>query len=334
MRTAWGLLVATAMLVLGDVAVAQEVAVLRLTGDGIPWNQLGRLDEVLHAAADSSSLTSSDAAGSASLNEVLLLIGCSTVTPECLTELALTLEVDVLLYGSVRRGATGNEVVLGAWDARVPAFAFNATLPVMPELESQLVPVVASLLDGYGVAQIVDDDPASQVRLWDGSLRATPLWVTGLSDSPQTVTVVRGDGREADLVLSATRAGVEVVSVDRFARRRGPAFTTAGNAGWVVLGSAVAPAAAAVALGVRTRSLQRDFAAEDRQRQARELADEGARSAELTNVMVGTACGLAALGAVLVATGVDRQRDAERAGTSGRDARVRVGVDRGLRLRF
>jgi hypothetical protein len=277
---------------------AESVAVLRLDGDGVAWDALGRINGALGLGAAAAGLDVADV-GDATLDELLLLIGCSTVTPACLEDLATTLEVEQIVYGSARPGGAGTEVSLSCFDAPAMALRFSVLLPVDAGFETQVADAAAALLRDEGVAWLRGE--AGAVADDRGERRTLPTWITGLGPSTLTVTVRRDDGREARVSLEADGPSVQVVSVDRF--RTNVARSPVATAGWIVLGGGVAAGATAAVFGVRTQRLQSDFDAEQRQRQARELADDGNASARITNLMAGGAAVMVAGGAALIVVG-------------------------------
>jgi hypothetical protein len=310
--TAFVLSFVTSTLLAAGVS-GQTVAVMRIDGQAVPYNTLGQLSRAVSAGVLLAGHSVAESASDSTLNEVLLLIGCSTVTPECLSELATTFEAPLLVYGSARPMSGGVELQLTAFDSRVPRMVFSVALPIVDGLESSLVEVTASLLADQGVALVRSAEAGASLIDANGEVRSLPCWVTGLSGEPATYAVRLANGREIALSLEADGPTVQTVE----ARGRGRGTAASGSsapmsataiAGWATFGAGVATGAVATYFGVRTNALQSDFDAELRQRQARELASDGLKSARATNIAVAVSAALVATGTTLLVVGRPREQ--------------------------
>jgi hypothetical protein len=310
----------TLLTVLPLNAAAEQVAFLGIESRSASPELVERVRSATRAALELNGDVLVDS-GDATMPDLLLLVGCSSISDTCIADLASALEAESIIYGSLMGSDDATMVSLVRFTVRDEGSDVDASFDVQPFLDDEalLVDVLAAILGGRSVLQVLADDAATVVVDGVGDQPA-PATFTMLFPGPHTVTA-RRDNAEAVRTVELGVSEVMTVSLasSSFVRVRGgddrgvePAdrresggLSARQGLGVGLAAVGVGAAGAGVAFALRTQSLQDDFDAETRQRAATELADDGRQSAVLTNVAFGF--GAAALGAGiwLLVTGRD-----------------------------
>jgi hypothetical protein len=269
-----------------------EVTVLGVQGE-LSAGERRAVQRRLLRAVESNPATHAIDATDTLLTDTLALLGCGTIEPGCLAQLADALDTPYLLFGSLRAGTHNPSVSLTFFEAATRAIVFTVMLDAPAHAEdTRFSDAVESLLRGRCVLR-VEAPEASNMTIADQNQTGSPAWFVDLDPGEHRLTV-ESPTHGASTVrvwvepyrVTTVSLASSVVNVDRPRRVRA--------AGWSTLGLAGGLAVGAIISGARVRALQQEYSQTWTQRRAFELSEDGAATARRANFLV-VAAGVALL---------------------------------------
>jgi len=305
-------------------AAAQTTSLLGVTGDDVGLTT--DVEEGVRAGLREAAGREAVPAGVGDLDEALMLIGCPTASPDCLSSLSELLAVESLVFGRVVESDEGLSLSLTGFDATAGTWSFSSNVPLFDGADARRIAEDATraLLEDAPV--LVVTGPPGAVVLDRGVRRPLPTVI------PANGVVSSWDVEVGDAVVGVVRApaggGARVARVQPEAPAPvvvdtddGEAPSTLRITGWSLAGVSVVLSGATLAQGLATARTQRAFDRTRIQRDAHDLADQGASQARTTNTLLGfTVATTVAAGTLLV---IDYTRGGEERDAT---ARPRFGV--------
>jgi len=291
---------------------AANVAVFRVAGSTVDadtrqlWTQ-----ELMDAVAGSGALSLVDLTH-ITPDEGLGMVGCDTMTGDCLATLAEIAEADRLLLGTASGTEEAPTLSLTYFEARSRSIILTQSIPHRPEVVAlPMSSRVRPLLEGMAVLEVYVAQPASVTI--DGEPHGQAPALISISSAVQTsyrigVAFDTGETVERTIVVDAGRLVHVEVRVDDASDlpATAPRQTGAGHVDgprtqrplmYALLGGGGVSLVAATILGTQTLRTQSSYDDTRIQREAVDLANRGRRQAAATNALVG-------VGAAMIGAGV------------------------------
>ena len=143
------------------------------------------------------------------------LLGCSEPSPECMSELALTLEVDRILCGSVI-GETGDyEIDLRYFDAVHSSYLMEQVSPFQTEDDRTVVELrLAAVVSGRSVLRVVSNRDDVTIRIDDGEQGLAPIVVFDLPGGRYVISATCDQCQEITRIVQITEGRFYTESLD------------------------------------------------------------------------------------------------------------------------
>lgn len=302
-------------------AAGQSTSLLGITGDDtdLAMDVEGGVLAGLHAAAGREVVP----AGVGGLDEALMLIGCPTASPDCLSSLSELLAVDSLVYGSVVSTDDGPALSVTCFDAGAGTWSFSSNVPLFDRTDAGRIAEHATraLLDDAPVL-VVTGPPGTAVV--DRGVRRPLPTVLGADAATRTWDVVDTEGPVGTVVAPpgggarVARVTPQPIVVEPPSSVDSDPPSTLRITGWSLAGGSLVLTGATVAQGLATARTQRAFDRTRIQRQAVDLADQGASQARTTNTLLGFTVATSAAAATLLIIDYTRSGETERGAASPR----------------
>ena len=238
-----------------------------------------------------------------SVDESLGLLGCPAPDPPCLIEVASALEVDRLLFGTLRalpERAGASEVVLRYVDGRSGLLVFEAQFS-LPEREGPawLGRVAGALLQGQSVIDVRVSRGREEVAVWldDVAVGSAPLLLVPVAPGAHRLRI-GADGVVHRVRLGASQAMRVVEEPGGEIRLEGAFVESAAGAArgprppasvWVTGSFTVAATGAAIFLGLQAQDRQQRFEDTPWRAEADRLRSEGQAYARGANLAIAAA---------------------------------------------
>lgn len=286
-------------------AWAQSTALLGITGDDI--GLVSDVEDGVRAGLAAAPGHEPVPADVSDLDEALLLIGCPTASPDCLSDLASVLDVDHLVYGRVMDTDDGPALSITCFDAAIGTWSFSSNVPLFDPADAARVAEDATRALLADAPVLVVTGPPGAVLVDGLERRALPTVIA--ADGVTTAWDVEALGAPVGVVRAPAGSGARVARVSPTVVSDTPAAGahTGGSAstlrvtGWSLAGVTVGLAGATLAQRLAMGRTQRAFDRTRIQRDAHELADQGASQARTANTLLGfTLVTAAAAGTLLV----------------------------------
>lgn len=293
------------------LAFAQTTAVLGVGGNGTSAFR-GEVTDLLIASVENNHALELVDRHDLPTDEAMGLLGCSVPDAGCLLELSQTLEVDQVLCALISGDPGALEINLHYYDSQAEDYLLEQTSPYQTEEDRILVEMrLGAVVSNRTVIRITSENEAAVVLVNGTEMGTAPVVIYDLEEGTHTFTTIC-DGCESSMKQMQIVSGrsysetitptlVEVVTSSLESDDDGPSLLLPGL--MTVVGTTLI--GTGVGFGIRTRNLQNDYNVTPSYDEAMTLADQGEKSALLTNIFIIGGAAVALTGALLFFTGGD-----------------------------
>lgn len=282
------------MLIVGPtLASAQSVTVLMPPSAAGQEGAAARLYNALRAQVELHPGYTLNDVPAQTLDEALLMLGCTTLDAECSALVQELLESRFLLYGELRARSNRLESVLTLWDLREARAVHVSVQTIRDDMaffeRNSAVFARAVLYGDEAAISISSTPPGSEVLINNEPRGTTPIVVDGLPLGIHHVEV-RSEGYLSATQIVVADLGTNEVEVvlERVPEEREPRDTTRlrRGVGYGMLGAGATGVVVGTLGAVGMRSTQNDFdrAVTTDPARAQELREQGQRQAVLANL--------------------------------------------------